>query len=102
MSQDHTSRRRARRLAPRMSVLTIITLCLLLALAAIRPEQLQVVLYKAGLVTLGGVVGYWLDRSLFVNEARPGECIGGIHIVGAWLRRALIVLACVLGLTLGL
>lgn len=96
------SPRRHRRLLPRMTVMTLITLCLLLALAAIRPEQLQVVLYKAGLVTLGAVLGYWIDRSLFLVEARPHECIGGIHIVGAWLRRALIGLACILGLTLGL
>ncbi|MNG11322.1 hypothetical protein D3C84_948560 [compost metagenome] len=68
----------------------------------IRPEQLQVVVYKAGLVTLGAVLGYWIDRSLFLVEARPHECIGGIHIVGAWVRRAVIVLACILGLTLGL
>nr|WP_256586803.1 putative holin [Pseudomonas sp. A46] len=87
---------------PRMSVFTIITLILLLALAMIRPEQLQVVVYKAGLVTLGAVLGYWIDRSLFLVEARPHECIGGIHIVGAWVRRAMIVLACILGLTLGL
>ncbi|OWJ91101.1 hypothetical protein B6S59_25350 [Pseudomonas sp. A46] len=85
-----------------MSVFTIITLILLLALAMIRPEQLQVVVYKAGLVTLGAVLGYWIDRSLFLVEARPHECIGGIHIVGAWVRRAMIVLACILGLTLGL
>ncbi len=32
---------------PRMWLWTIVTLCLLLALAYIRPEQLQVVLYKA-------------------------------------------------------
>lgn len=96
-------RRSYRRLrAPRMTLWTIITLCLLLALAAVRPEQLQVVLYKSGLVTLAAVIGYWIDRSLFPADARPHECIGGIHIVGAWLRRAVIVLACVLGMTLGL
>ena len=101
MSRSPHSRRRLR--APRMTLWTIIALCLLLALAEIRPEQLQVVLYKAGLVTLAAVIGYWIDRSLFpYREARPHECIGGIHIVGAWLRRALIVLAVVLGMTLGL
>ncbi|CAD5107219.1 putative holin [Zestomonas carbonaria] len=100
MSQACKPRRRLR--PPRMTAMTLITLLLLLALAAIRPEQLQVVLYKAGLVTLGAVLAYWIDRSLFLVEARPHECIGGIHIVGAWLRRALIALACILGLTLGL
>jgi len=89
------------RRAPRMTNWTMITLILLVVLAYIRPEQLPVVLYKAGLVTLGTVMAYWLDRALFPN-GRPDDCIGGIHIVGAWIRRAMIVLGCVLGLTLGL
>lgn len=88
---------------PRMWLWTIISIGLLLTLFIIRPEQLQVVLYKLLLVTLAAVVAYWIDRSLFpYQQDRPHQCIGGIHIVGAWLRRALIVLACVLGMTLGL
>lgn len=94
---------RLRNRLPRMTVWTVITLLLLLALAAIRPEQLQVVVYKLLLVTLAAVIAYWIDRELFpYQQDRPHQCIGGIHIVGAWLRRALIVLACVLGMTLGL
>lgn len=92
----------SRRRAPRMTSWTLVTLVLLIILAAIRPEQLQVVAYKLLLVTLGAVAGYWIDRSLFPAQARPHECIGDMHIVGAWIRRALIVLACILGLTLGL
>ncbi|MDR7024374.1 putative holin [Pseudomonas peli] len=88
---------------PRMWLWTLITAALLLALLFIRPEQLQVVVYKLLLVTLAAVVAYWVDRSLFpYAQDRPHNCIGGIHIVGAWLRRALIVLACILGMTLGL
>ncbi|HLD67837.1 MAG TPA: putative holin [Pseudomonas sp.] len=87
---------------PRMWLWTLITVGLLLALLFIRPEQLQVVLYKGALVTLAAVLGYWIDRSLYPYSDRPHQCIGGIHIVGAWLRRALIVLACILGMTLGL
>ncbi|WP_256574217.1 putative holin [Pseudomonas sp. M30-35] len=99
MSNSCTPRSRL----PRMTLWTIITLCLLLLLAFVRPEQLQVILYKSLLVTLAAVIGYWIDRSLFPYvQDRPHQCIGGIHIVGAWLRRALIVLACVLGMTLGL
>ncbi|WP_312466984.1 putative holin [Stutzerimonas nitrititolerans] len=86
---------------PRMWLWTTITLCLLLALAYIRPEQLQVVLYKGALVTLAACLGYWIDRSLYPGD-RPHQCIAGMHLVGAWLRRAVIVLACVLGMTLGL
>lgn len=88
---------------PRMWLWTIISIGLLLTLFVIRPEQLQVVLYKLLLVTLAAVVAYWIDRSLFpYPQDRPHQCIGGIHIVGAWLRRAVIVLACILGMTLGL
>ncbi|MFL3998634.1 putative holin, partial [Pseudomonas aeruginosa] len=79
-----------------------VTLVLLIILAAIRPEQLQVVTYKLVLVTLGAVAGYWIDRSLFPYVARPHECSANLVVVGAWLRRGLIVLACILGLTLGL
>lgn len=88
---------------PRMWLWTIISIGLLLTLFVIRPEQLQVVLYKLLLVTLAAVVAYWIDRSLFpYAQDRPHQCIGGIHIVGAWMRRAVIVLACILGMTLGL
>lgn len=92
---------RRRVTAPRMTVFSLITLALLLALAAIRPEQLQVVLYKAGLVTLGAVLGYWLDRALF-PLARPTECADRLLVIAAMLRRALVAMACILGLTLGL
>lgn len=90
-----------RRRAPRMTSWTLVTLVLLIILAAIRPEQLQVVAYKLVLVTLGAVAGYWIDRSLFPYVARPHECSANLVVVGAWLRRGLIVLACILGLTLG-
>lgn len=86
---------------PRMFTWTLITLGLLVALALIRPEQLPVVLYKAGLVTGGAVLAYWIDRGLF-PYARPHDCEHTVRAVGAWIRRALITLACVLGLTLGL
>jgi hypothetical protein len=70
------------------------------ALAAL--AQAPVVLYKSALVTLGAVLGYWLDRALY-PYARPHELIGEDWIMSlACLRRALIVIACVLGLTLGL
>ncbi|CDF82129.1 hypothetical protein PKB_0761 [Pseudomonas knackmussii B13] len=92
----------SRRRAPRMTSWTLVTLILLIVLAAIRPEQLQVVAYKLLLVTLGAVAGYWIDRTLFLVEARPHQCPAGPEKIGAWIRRALIVMACILGLTLGL
>ncbi|UZT80643.1 hypothetical protein OF113_11550 [Ectopseudomonas chengduensis] len=91
-----------RRLLPRMTVFAVISILLLVAIWFVRPEQLQVVLYKVSLITIGAVLAYYIDRVLFLVEARPHECIGGIHIVGAWIRRAVIALACILGMTLGL
>ena len=129
MSRSPHSRRRLR--APRMTLWTIIALCLLLALAEIRPEQLQVVLYKAGLVTLAAVIGYWIDRSLFPyarpdcfqadednaeEVPAPGSpecgtddvCVLGVVseanprlMAAAMLRRAIIVAAAMLAMGLG-
>ncbi|ATG73663.1 hypothetical protein AN401_07165 [Zobellella denitrificans] len=89
---------------PRLSIWIIVTGLLLLAIGWLSPVQLPVVLYKLGLVTLGGVLGYWLDRGLF-PYARPHQLLdddpdGPGHL--SMIRRALIVLACILGLTLGL
>lgn len=89
-----------RRRAPRMTDWTLITLALLLCLAIIAPNKLPIVLYKAGLVTLGGVLGYWIDRALF-PYARPNQ-VQRAERAMAGIRRALVVLACILGLTLGL
>ncbi|MCB2256639.1 putative holin [Pseudomonas chlororaphis] len=79
---------------------TLITLVLLICLALVAPTKLPVVLYKAGLVTLGGVLGYWIDRALF-PYARPNQ-VQRTDRAMAGVRRALVVLACILGLTLGL
>lgn len=86
--------------APRLTNWTLITVCLLIALYLIAPTKIAVVLYKAVLVTGGAVLGYWIDRALF-PYARPDR-VRAVHQPWAGLRRALVVLACVLGLTLGL
>ncbi|KTT63651.1 membrane protein [Pseudomonas oryzihabitans] len=79
---------------------SLITLVLLVLLYTIAPSKLPVILYKASLVTFGGVLGYWIDRALF-PYARPNQ-VQRWHQPWAGIRRALVVLACVLGLTLGL
>lgn len=85
---------------PRLTNWSLITLVLLVLLYSIAPSKLPVVLYKASLVIGGGVLGYWLDRALF-PYARPDR-VTRVHQPWAGLRRAVVVLACVLGLTLGL
>lgn len=103
---------------PRLADWMLITIGLLLAIAIIQPQQLSVVLYKSALVTLGGVIGYWIDRRLF-PYARPHRALDqqrsaaqagdeevaisqGFFAAFSMLRRSVIVLACILGLTLGL
>lgn len=101
------------KILPRLSGWAIIAIGLLVALALSHPAQLGVVLYKVALVVLAAVLGYWIDRSLF-PYARPHTQIDArvasmcnspkMSSVPAllMLRRAVIVLACILGLTLGL
>lgn len=99
--------------SPRLSGWAIIAAGLLVALALSHPAQLGVVLYKASLLVLASVMGYWIDRSLF-PYARPHTQLD-LHPASAYsttrmssvpallmLRRAVIVLGCILGLTLGL
>ena len=83
-----------------MTVWTLLPIELMACLAIVAPTWLPVVLYKCGLVTLGGVLGYWIDRALF-PYARPNQ-VRRYDRPMAGIRRALVVLACILGLTLGL
>lgn len=56
--------------APRNSLFLVLAVLLLAVIAAVSPVQLPVVLYKAALIALAAVIGYWLDRALF-PYARP-------------------------------
>jgi hypothetical protein len=110
---------------PRLSGWLLISLLLAALVWAIAPQQLPVSLYKLSLVTLAGVVGYWLDRSMF-PYARPDEFLpesdraldlpegdqvctllvapdeAQLRLAGAaMLRRALIVAATMLAMGLG-
>lgn len=59
---------------PRLFWWIIATILLLAGICLMAPQQLPVSLYKLSLVTMAGVVGYWLDRSLF-PYARPDSFI---------------------------
>ena len=59
---------------PRLFGWLIATVLLLGAIGLLYPHQLPVSLYKLSLVTMAGVAGYWLDRSLF-PYARPDSFI---------------------------
>lgn len=108
---------------PRLSTFVLLSAALLLTIALLSPVQLPVVLYKLSLITLAAVLAYWLDRALFpyarpdgylVADWRKGcaSCaslvdfpiVPDYHIpfVAACLRRAIVVLAVVVGVALGL
>ena len=87
------------------------------------PQQAMVAYYKFGLVTLAAIAGYWFDRALF-PYARPDgylkdfwqkgsdEPVGKVDFevvqeynrvfAAAMIRRAIIVGATIVGVTLGL
>lgn len=109
--------------APRSSVWLLLAVVLLAFMALLSPAQLPIALYKAALIALAAVLGYWLDRCLF-PYARPDgylsrdwrygtdEPEGDVdyHVESshmrafctAQIRRAIVVAAVVLGVALGL
>jgi hypothetical protein len=108
---------------PRDAVWLLISIILLIVIWRIAPQQLPIVPYKLCLVTLAASVGFWLDRTFF-PYARPDSylnddwrlgtdepigdvdfrIVNGYHHVfaAAMLRRAMIVAASIIGVTLGL
>ena len=66
---------------PRLFGWLIATVLLLAVIGLLYPQQLPVSLYKLSLVTMAGVAGYWLDRSLF-PYARPDSFIVKIEPKG--------------------
>lgn len=95
---------------PRLSGTLITTLVLLALVFQIAPQQLPVTLYKLSMVTLAGVVGYWLDYALF-PYGRPHEFLDSegllcgeestLAFVCSMLRRAVIVAAAMVAIALG-
>lgn len=109
--------------APRNSLWLAAAVVLMTFIAVISPVQLPVVLYKAALVSLAVVMGYWLDRALF-PYARPDgflerdwrlgtdeplfavdyRVVKGYEMVYAlaMIRRAVLVGVVIVGIALGL
>lgn len=57
-----------------------------LAMFAITQPQLQTALWKCGHITVGGFLGYWLDRNAMgrvTNYSTPGRQQARAVIVGA-------------------
>ena len=90
---------------PRLFEWLVIAVILLGVIYLLRPENLPVVLYKLSLVVVAGVVGYRLDRGLF-PYGRPDRIARHPELSEffglAMVRRAIVVAACIIGVTMGL
>lgn len=92
---------------PRLIGWQIASLLLLILIYILAPQQLPVTLYKLSLVTMAGVAGYWLDRSLFPYAPPdsfmdvPPHKYSPIAFAAAMLRRAIIVAAAMIAMGLG-
>lgn len=89
--------------AQRMAGWIVATVVLVVAIALIAPAQLGVVLYKVALLTLATVLAYLIDRTLFrhlrgIATSTPGDVLSAARLLG----RAIVFLAVVIGVTLGI
>ena len=104
---------------PRMTDCLLVTVLLLVIIYQVAPQQLPVSLYKLSLITMAGVVGYWIDRRAF-PYSRPGDymckkaSVGGPYVpeksvadsqqlvfAASMIRRAIIMGAAMLAASLG-
>ncbi len=88
---------------PRFGGWWIITGAALAVVGYMAGQQVMVLVYKVLQVTLGLLIAYTADRSLFhraleINGDMPRDIFGAARL----LARALVVLAVILGLTMGL
>ena len=86
----------------------IISIPLILIIALLSPQKIDLIVYKAMLITFAAWLGYRIDRGLF-PYARPDKLAeppampdSDLAFASAMMRRAVIVAACVLAMALGL
>lgn len=90
---------------PRMWDWSLLTVALFAMVAWLAPQQLNVVLYKALLVSIAAVMTYWVDHSLrahFIKRLAENGAPADTVVAAIIVSRALIFLGCALGMTLGL
>jgi len=93
---------------PRMWDWMALTVALFGMVAFFAPQQLNVVLYKALLVSIAAVLTFWVDRSIFkrvadrIEDLRSDDIPTSIYQGARILARALMFVGCALGMTLGL
>ncbi len=79
--------------------LKLATVALLALVWWINPATLETTINKLSLATLGALVGYQIDALVF-GYARPSQVSEAV-VPSAMLRRAMIMSAIVIGVTLG-
>ena len=90
---------------PRMWDWIVLTVALFAMVAWLAPQQMNVVLYKALLVSIAAVMTYWVDHSLrahFIKRLAENGAPADAVVAAIIISRALIFLGCALGMTLGL
>ena len=83
----------------RMGEFGAIGVFLLFVIWLVQPQQTEVVLYKAALLTLLAHLGYWIDRRMFWYS-RTGEALTSTDMqidAQYQLRRAIVVSAVIVG-----
>ena len=87
------------------SLIVLVTLLLLGMVFIISPAQIPVIIFKASLVSLAAILGYWIDYLLFPHM-RPGviDKIEKDSIIRASIaiRRAIIIFGTILGISMAL
>lgn len=84
----------------RMGVMLVATVVLALAIFWVARQQLGVIVYKAALLTMAAVVGYWVDRTAF-PLSRP-HMFGDAEVRWRYeIRRAYVICAAMLTAGLG-
>ena len=87
------------------SLFVLVTLLLLGMVFIISTAQIPVIIFKASLVSLAAILGYWIDYLLFPHM-RPGviDKIEKDPIIRASIaiRRAIIIFGTILGISMAL
>ena len=87
------------------TIFVVVSILLLTAVFLISPAQIPVIIFKASLVTLAAILGYWIDYLLFPHM-RPGiiDKIEQDPIIRASIaiRRAIIIFGTILGMSMAL
>ena len=87
------------------TIFVVVSIILLTAVFLISPAQIPVIIFKASLVTLAAILGYWIDYLLFPHM-RPGiiDKIEQDPIIRASIaiRRAIIIFGTILGISMAL